>query len=487
MNQPIPNIQTYIPISVSRNAIVVYILALLTCSILYSRYSLTWYWALFGIVEVMGFFYFSHKMTIEWQRFSTKKFERNIFKVSLIIRLTYVLFSYWFYYEMTGTKFDFNAGDVTYYDEVARYLARCIKHGDFNLLSLSYSYGNASFSDSGYGIYLSIVYLISDNSILLARLIKAIWSAWTVLLIYKLAYRNFGDSTARTSAVLCMLMPNLIYYCGLHLKEIEMVFLLVLFAERADFILRKGNLTIGPTIALMLIPLIMFMFRTALAAVMVMAFCTTLLLGNSRLVSKSKRIMLIVFMILFGGTIILSETRIGSDVREMLQTRNSKQESNMEWRSQRKDSKGRVQKFARYAGAAVFAPMIFTIPFPTMVETEGQENQKMIHGGNFDKNITSFFTIFSMFVLLFSGDWRKYVLPASIMGGYLVVLVFSNFAQSERFHLPSVPFAMMFAAYGISLLRTKRKYQKWYSYWCSLMFVATVAWNWFKLAGRGMI
>lgn len=462
-------------------------LALLTCSFLFSSYSLTWYWVLFGIVEVVGFFYFSHKLTLEWRQLSVKRFESNIFRVSLVIRLVYVLFSYWFYYEMTGTEFDINAGDVLYYDAFAKYLSNCINHGEFNLLSLAYSFGNETLSDSGYVIYLSIVYFISDNSTLFVRFLKAVWSAWTVLLIYKLAYRNFRDSTARISAILCMLMPNLIYYCGLHLKEIEMVFLVVLFAERADYILRKGKLTIGPTIALMLIPLAMFTIRTALAAVMIMAFCTTLLLGNSRVVSKSKRIMLIAFMALFGGIVILGETRIGGDVREMLQKGGSQQESNMEWRAQRKDSMGRSQKFARYAGAAVFAPMIFTIPFPTMVETEGQENQKMIHGGNFDKNITSFFTIFSIFILLFSGDWRKYVLLASIMGGYLVVLVFSNFAQSERFHLPSVPFAMMFAAYGISIFRTKRRYQKWFSYWCVLMFAADVVWNWFKLAGRGMI
>ena len=150
------------------------------------------------------------------------------------------------------------------------------------------------------------------------------------------------------------------------------------------------------------------------------------------------------------------------------------------------DKGGNVQKFAKYAGAAVFAPMIFTIPFPTMTEVPGQENLKMIHGGNFVKNITSFFTILALFILLFSGDWRKHVLPIAILCGYLVVLTFSSFAQSERFHLPSVPFAMMFAAYGISYMRNP-KYKRWFRMWCVLMFIAAIAWNWFKLAGRGMI
>jgi hypothetical protein len=111
----------------------------------------------------------------------------------------------------------------------------------------------------------------------------------------------------------------------------------------------------------------------------------------------------------------------------------------------------------------------------------------MIHGGNFVKNILSFFTIASMFILLFSGDWRKYVLPLALLCGYLIVLVFSSFAQSERFHLPILPFSLMFAAYGISKMNEVWWIKKYYPYWCALMFIAVVAWNWFKLAGRGMI
>lgn len=265
-----------------------------------------------------------------------------------------------------------------------------------------------------------------------------------------------------------------------------MVFLAVLFAERADYILRRGKLTFGPTAALMLLPGALFTIRTALAAVLVLAFLCALLLSSDRVVGWGRRALLIVIASAFVGAVMLNNTSIGNSVRVMWQTRGSEQKGNMEWRATRVDKGGNVQKFAKYAGAAVFAPMIFTIPFPTMTEVPGQENLKMIHGGNFVKNITSFFTILALFILLFSGDWRKHVLPIAILCGYLVVLTFSSFAQSERFHLPSVPFAMMFAAYGISYMRNP-KYKRWFRMWCVLMFIAAIAWNWFKLAGRGMI
>ena len=103
------------------------------------------------------------------------------------------------------------------------------------------------------------------------------------------------------------------------------------------------------------------------------------------------------------------------------------------------------------------------------------------------KNIMSCFTIFALVMLLMSGKWREHLLPLSFMLGYLVVLAVSVFAQSERFHQPVMPFEFMFAAYGLSIAVTKPKYKRWFAYWCVLMFVAAIAWNWFKMAGRGLV
>ena len=477
----------FVPRSITNTAMLTYVLALLACNILYMHYALPLYWWVFGLVEACGFFYFANYCTKQWARLSPKMFAKRLFVTALSIRVVYVLFSYWFYITMTGAPFEFDPGDVGFYNEMGRYGASLLRNGHWNLFSAFVAYSGADYSDLGYPLYLSFVYLLSGDSILVARLVKAVWSAWTALLIYKLAVRNFGESTGRIAGVLCMLMPNLIYYCGLHLKEIEMVFLAVLFAERADYILRRGKLTLGPTTLLMLVAGFLFMIRTALAAVLVLAFLCALLLSSTRVVGWGRRILLIMVAGVFVGAIMLNNTSIGNSVRSMWETRGSEQKANMEWRSQRTDVRGgTVQRFAKYAGAAVFAPMIFTIPFPTMTDTPGHENQKMIHGGNFVKNITSFFTVLALFILLFSGDWRKYVLPIAILCGYLVVLIFSNFAQSERFHLPSVPFAMMFAAYGISYMRNP-KYKRWFKIWCATMFIAALAWNWFKLAGRGLI
>ena len=476
------------PRKISNMGMITYLLAMMACTLAYNRYILDSKWWIFGIVSVLGFFYFANRQTKIGINLRPAIFAKKLFWSAFVLRVVWVLVSYFLYNQWTGTPFSIGAADEIFYDEAAHYGASLLREGDWNIYNKIISYsGKIAFSDMGYPIYLTIVYWIFGDSILIARIIKAIWSAWTAVLVYKLTARNFGEQTGRIAGVFCMLMPNLMYYCSFQLKEVEMVFLAMLFVERADFLLRKGKLTLLPTAALMLIPLFLFMIRTALAATLVLAFFCTLLLTTGRVVGWGKRILLIIAASAFVLVMLLSSTGIGQDIAAMWEKRGLGQQANMEWRAVRDMGQGMTQKFAKYAGAAVFAPMIFTIPFPTMNEVPGQENQKMIHGGNFVKNILSYFTIVALVILLLSGDWRKYVLPLAVLIGYLVVLVFSNFAQSERFHLPILPLSLMFAAYGISIMKQYPWIKTYFSYWCVLMFLAAVAWNWFKLAGRGMI
>ena len=119
-----------------------------------------------------------------------------------------------------------------------------------------------------------------------------------------------------------------------------------------------------------------------------------------------------------------------------------------------------------------------------MVETEGQETFRMLHGGNFVKNIRSFFTRGAIIMLLWKKRWRAHTLIGAFLIAYLVILTFSAFAQSERFHMPAIPLELIFAACGVSLMTNK--YKKYFNAWLVLMFVADIAWAWFKLRGRGL-
>lgn len=492
---------TYIPASITNSAIITYLAALVACNLLFISHPLYAVWWVFGIVEVLLFFHFSNQLSKSWsyeKHHRTKWFEHRLIYTAFFIRFIFVCITYLFYKQQCGDAFGYDDADAPFYNQLAHDLATWYHEetlNPFDCLRAQYGFGSGerhtiAWSDSGYGIYLSIIYFLTGNgnySLFFSRVMKCIWGAWTVLLIYRLGKRNFGEETGRMAAILCMLMPTLWYYCGTQLKEVEMVFLVTLFVERADALLRGGHLSILPTIGLVAIVFFMTMIRTAVAITMVLALLTALLFSSSKIVGWGRRISVGVIASIFILVILSQNSAIQSDVFGMAQERGSGQQANMEWRSTRKDAGGNVQKYAKYAGVAVFAPLIFTIPFPTMTETPGQEVQKMQHGGNFCKNITSFFTIFSLLILLFSGRWRKSVLPIAMLCGYLVVLAFSVFAQSERFHQPIIPLALLFAAYGISHIRDKHQYMQYYQVWCIGIFIACLAWNWFKLAGRGMI
>lgn len=226
----------------------------------------------------------------------------------------------------------------------------------------------------------------------------------------------------------------------------------------------------------------MFTVRTPLGLVALLALIFSVVMSSSRVVTWGKRIIVGILAVALIG--VTAGNQLEEQARGLFQTvQSNQQQGNMEWRARREHGNA----FAKYAGKTVFAPLIFTIPFPSMVRPfEGQDVQQLLNGGNFVKNIISFYTILAMIMLLMSGKWREHLLPLSFMLGYLVVLTVSTFAQSERFHQPAMPFELMFAVYGLSIAVTKKKYKRWFTYWCILMFVACIAWNWFKMAGRGL-
>lgn len=471
----------------SQYAIAAYVGALSIVSIMYSTYSIPWYYFLSGVVGILVFFLYGSKVTKDTatDKIRTpKSFEKRIFWIAFVPRVLWVFLIYWIFMQNYGDSFGFENADPQYYHDLGMYVSDMISRGDFHFYdAISKWSGNKDIADMGYGVYVGLIYWLTENSIIAVRLLKCVWSAITVVLIYRLAKRNFGEQTARIAAIFCALWPNFWYYCGTHLKETEMVLLAVLFVEQADQMLRSRQFTAWKVLPVLLIVAALFTFRTVLALVAILALLFTIVMSSSRVVSWGKRIVVgILALILIGVTM---GNRIQEQTRTLVDTvQSDSQQKNMEWRTRRTHGNA----FAEYAGKSVFAPLIFTIPFPTMVQPfDGQYQQQLLNGSNFVKNIISGFTIFTLFLLFLSGRWREHLLPMLFMIGYLAVLAFSSFAHSERFHQPVMPFEFMFAAYGLSITVTSVKYKRWFTYWCGLMLIAAIAWNWFKLAGRGMI
>lgn len=471
----------YFPRQFAHYAIGAYMAALMLVSVLYNSYAMHWYWWVLGILGVCGFFLGASSLSRKWSGLREKTFEKKVFQTAFLLRVIMVFFLYWFFNEMTGKHFMFSAADAEGYHDEAVWMAQLIRDGNFSAYwDYKFRAGNG-VSDAGYPMYLGLIYLLTNDSIIIARLIKSIWSAFMCVLIYRLTRRNFGEAAGRLAAIFCMLEPHFIIYSGMHLKETEMLFLVIFFLERADFLLRSRDFRFWAVLPTLLLMLGLFTFRTVLGLAACFAFVLALLLSSQRVANLGRRWVILIVFVLGAGYFVGG--RVASEIETVWEQRHTNQDSRM----------GVIRKsqgLAKYATKAVFAPMIFTIPFPTMVETAGQENSRLQHSGFVAKNVLSFFCLLALFWLIFNKDprsnWRNHVLLGAYLIGYLLILLQSAFVHADRFHLPAYVAEVIFAAFGVTLC-SRPKYKRWFTLWCVLMFVAWVGWNWFKLRGRGMV
>jgi hypothetical protein len=212
---------------------------------------------LFCVVEAALFFYFSSKLSLKWLNLSTELFSKKLFRTALFVRLIWVLFSYIFYIWMTGKPFEFDAADAPGYHDEAIWLVSLLRTNQFDVYL---KYIGIHYDDMGYPFYLGILYYVIGDGILIPRIIKSLLGTFTCLLIYRIARNNFGETTGRIAGIMAMLLPNLIYYCGLHVKETEMIFLVVCFVYLADKLIRSHTLQVKNLVLLAFIGASLFFF-----------------------------------------------------------------------------------------------------------------------------------------------------------------------------------------------------------------------------------
>ena len=318
---------------------------------------------------------------------------------------------------------------------------------------------------------------IFGENVLFPRLINSVFSAATVPLIYLLAKRNIGEEGGRLAAIFACFMPNLIFYCGLHMKEAFMIFLIVAYLERADYLIRSKHYNILNIALPVFLALVLFTFRTVLGAVAVFSLVTALVFTNTSVIGRKKRIMLISWgvlaaLTLTGGTII-------NEIDGLMEDRNVNQSNKRLMQTEKGN------QWAKYATGTVMAPMMFVLPFPTMVDVDEQYNQQMLSGGNYVRNFLGGFVLIALFSAIFiTKNWRNLSLIGSFVIAYLGIVSSSGFANSERFLLPGLPVLLIMAAYGVTLLNAKN--YRFIKIWYWVVPVMAFAWAFFKLGSRGL-
>jgi hypothetical protein len=463
----------FFPKPIANKGLLLYFISVITISVVFGNYAMNIAFLLMGIVGVFLFFYGSNHLTVRWQNLPPKAFLRRLFWTALIIRLAWVVFSYFFYETQTGKPFEFDAADSLAYHGEGEWLAAVSWREVFDYLFWSRS----GYSDSGYCLYLTLVYKIFGINIIIPRILKALYSSFSCVLIYKLVARSINDKVARMAAVIAMLMPNLIVYCGLHLKETEMLFLIVVFLERADYVLRSRKITFINIVLPVILAMSLFLFRTVLGVVAFFSFVTALFFSPNRVLGKGRKFMIAFWVVL--AIVILAGGAIMNEIEETWLSRGANQET------KRLEQTIRGNQWAKYATGTVMAPMVFVLPFSSMVDTD-QRNQLVLHGGNYVRNFMGVFALVALVSALFiKKNWRDFSLIGSFVIGYLGVISLSGFANSERFLLPGLPGLIIFWAYGMSVLNAKS--YRFVKYWYVVVPVMEIGWAVFKIGSRGLL
>lgn len=464
---------SYFPKTIANKGLALYLASLVLVSVVFMNHAMDVVWFVLGVLEVSLFFLVSNNLTKKWERLNPKWFVRNVFWFAFLLRTIWVIFSYYFYSYKTGIPFEYDAADSIAYHGDAEWLAQEPWTTTWNYLFAN----RARYSDSGYYLYLTFFYKIFGPSVFIARIAKCFYGAILCVLVYKLTTRTVNEQVGKMAAIFAMLMPNLIIYCGLHLKETEMLLLIVLFLERSDYAIRSRKITVWNILVPVLIAGTLFLFRTVIGVVTLFSFLTALLFSPNHMIKKGRRVALISWVVV--GVMLLAGGVIMNEVEELWMNRNSNQDA------KRTQQEMRGNQWARYATGTVMAPMVFVLPFSTMVDTD-QENQMMLHGGNYVRNFMGVFVLISLFsALFFKKNWRDFALIGSFVIGYLFVISMSGFANAERFLLPGLPCLIIFWAYGLSVLNAKS--YRFVKVWYFIVPIMEIGWAFFKIGSRGLL
>lgn len=464
----------FFPKQIAQRAIFVYLCALATVSVLYFNYSMSWGYIALGMAWVGGFFFLSSTFSNSWRKVNETNYVKNLFFVAIVLRLAWVIASYFYYLHTTGTPFEFGASDSLGYHDEAKWMAT-------EPWSMAWDYyfgeGTTGVSDAGYPLYLTVLYKIFGPSIFIPRIIKVILSTITCFLLYKIASRTFGEQTGRIAGIMAALMPNLIIYCGYHLKETEMLFLEVAFLERFDYLIRSKRFTLFTILVPTLLAGSLFFFRTVLGAAAVFAFASTVILTSTPAMKKTgKRVLLIswgmLFLLALGGGTIATEVEGYWEERD----------DNVV--NKRYGQTIRGNQWATYATGTVMAPMVLVLPYATMVNVDEQYGQQEKSGGNYVRNFMGIFAILAIYEAFRRKEWRQYITIGSFVIAYLGVISISGYSNSERFLLPGLPGLILLWSYGIATLRAKT--YKFLPSWCVIVALMEFAWAFFKLGSRGL-
>jgi hypothetical protein len=439
---------------------------------------------LFGnfIVVILSLFLINY-CQLTYLRLNEKIFIKRIFLFSLWLTIFAVLFYYALFYYITGTEFDVEPLDAIPYDAMAQQTAASFHNGTFSIVNLLIQV-KGSFDDTGYIMFLSLIYSFFNNSIIIARLIQAIISALTVILIYKVGKNVFDDKTGKLSAILTATFQPFLLYASIHMKETIMIYFLFLFIHQCIKIHNK-KINVGSIIILIFSLVALFSCRTVLGLIAFVSFLGYLLIAAKYSVAKKMIILLSMGTIVFFLIINLPAFSDIADKAERYAGMDTGAQGTLGGKTADQVASG--QSLMKYAGGGVLLLQSIVMPYPSTVRTNivfyDQTLQWYYAGGLLIWAFLSYYAYIGLYYSI-KNKFKQSSILIFIIAIYTIALISSLYITSIRFNIVKIALLMPFIAFGV-VSANKRANNNFIKY-AVVVSIIVLIWNYVKLSGRGL-
>lgn len=424
-----------------------------------------------------GVWFFTYTKT-----FNEKKFIRNIFIWSLLIKVIIVFFNYYTFDAVNGFPFIMHS-DSFAYNEWGQHAAHSFNHGIFNIFKI---FPNSDLSDMGGKFYYGIIYFIFDsfgNEIIIARIFNALFASLTVIYFYKTLRFISETDVARTSAILFLLFPLFNLYAGTHYKESIFLFFVMLAAFESYKVFFIKHYSSMDLIGLFFAITASFFFRTIMGPVLVFSLLGLVFFNFKQKFSLSFGVS---FVIMFVVLLFVYQNLFQSETKQFAEGGTEYSEKVV---AQAKRNTGNKFSFGQLFNVPFMFVATLPAPLPTIVITKNHEDYRDF-GLNtylstaFIKIFLSFWVLFGIYFTLLRKRFKQNSYILLFFFAYYTIIAISGNGFIIRYLIPLLPFFIYFAVIGI---KNFKRYLNVFMLFILIIIFVIIYYNYMKLNAFGII
>lgn len=459
-------------------AIIFTLLVVVFHMIVFPDYTMPMFVLLGGVGTIFVFFVALWRYPENW--LTTTGFTRKLFIHSVLYRILGVIALYLLtlFFDPGSLPFEIKAIDSINYNASGKLAAEAFQKGESVFKALSGFW--KSESDYGFSIVIGILYYLFGPYPLVIKIFNILIGSFVVIRIYQITRYIYDEERARLAGILMMLMPPLIWFGGMALKETLLIFIIV----NVGYLLTKQVLVTGFKWIVMGVVIfqiaITLYFRTIIAPLLLS--CVLVQVIFLRTSNKSYRVLAVFVsvVLIYGSYQIVDRLGMLDGVEEMILASQDQFENEL---SNAAEAKGISYTAAIVAPLLVAGAMV--TPFPSLLNFE--EGQIGIYAHFYNEIIRNclYFFVFYGLIRVVRHRRKGSVFMLSFSVGYILILAVSGISFQDRFQILVLPFLTVFMADGIHTnYPGKTKHWKVYLFF---IFTAILMWNLFKLSNRGLL